>query len=56
MPNTQDREATLAQGVLDALEHQPAMSRQALRDKLAVKNERLGRVLVELEREGRSEP
>ncbi|MGB2986346.1 MAG: AAA family ATPase, partial [Phycisphaerae bacterium] len=55
VPNTQDREATLAQGVLDALEHQPAMSRQALRDELAVKNERLGRVLVELEHQGRIE-
>jgi hypothetical protein len=51
--STRDREATLAQAVLDALEHQPAMSRQALREKLAVKNERLGRVLVELERQGR---
>lgn len=54
-PSTHDREASLAQGVLDALERRPAMSRQALRDKLAVKNERLGRVLVELEREGRIE-
>ncbi|MHC4064164.1 MAG: AAA family ATPase [Planctomycetota bacterium] len=52
---TQDREASLTQGVLKALKRQPAMSRQALRDKLAVKNERLGRVLVGLERQGRIE-
>ena len=52
---TQDREAGLACGVLEALERLPGMSRQALRDKLAVKNERLGRVLVELEHQGRIE-
>jgi hypothetical protein len=51
--STQDREAGLAQGVLDALKGEPALSRQALRHELAVKNERLGRVLVELERQGR---
>lgn len=54
-PNAQDREARLTQDVLKALKRQPAMSRQVLRDKLAVKNERLGRVLVGLERQGRIE-
>lgn len=53
--STRDREASLAHGVLDALERHPAMSRQTLRDKLAVKNERLGRALAELERQGRIE-
>ena len=53
--NAQDRQADLAGAVLKTLEHRPAMSRQALRDKLAVKNERLGHVLVELEGQGRIE-
>ena len=51
----QDREACLTQAILDILDHGPAMSRQALRSKLAVKNERLGHALIELEREGRIE-
>jgi len=53
--NARDREASLAQRVIEALKREPAMSRQALRGKLAVKNERLGRVLVDLEGQGRIE-
>jgi hypothetical protein len=55
VPGAKDREASLARDVLEALGCRSAMSRQALRHELAVKNERLGRVLVELERQGRIE-
>lgn len=46
-------ETDLDQAVLKVLEHRPAMSRQALRENLAVQNERLGRTLVRLEGQGR---
>ena len=47
-----DHEGDLDQEVLDRLEHQPAMTRHALRDELAVQNQRLGRTLVRLEEQG----
>jgi hypothetical protein len=47
------RETDLDQAVLKVLERQPVISRQALRENLAVQNERLGRTLVRLESQGR---
>jgi hypothetical protein len=46
-------ETDLDQAVLQVLERRPVMSRQALRQDLAVQNERLGRTLVRLEGHGR---
>lgn len=46
-------ETNLDQAVLNVLERQSVMSRQALRENLAVQNERLGRTLVRLEGQGR---
>jgi hypothetical protein len=46
-------ETDLDQAVLKALERRPVISRQALRENLAVQNERLGRTLVRLESQGR---
>jgi hypothetical protein len=51
----QTRDDGLAGTVLDALAQQPAMTRQALRERLAVKNQTLGRTLQRLERLGRVE-
>jgi hypothetical protein len=51
----QDPESDLDQAVLDMLERRPAMTRHALREALAVQNERLGRALTRLERQGRIE-
>jgi len=48
----QERGATLANAVLSALAAAPALTRGQLRDKLSVKNQRLGRVLLKLEAEG----
>ena len=48
----QERDATLANAVLSALAAEPALTRGQLRDKLSVKNQRLGRVLMKLEAEG----
>lgn len=42
----------LDRAVLEVLERQPAMTRHALREELAVQNERLGRTLLRLERQG----
>lgn len=42
----------LDQAVLEVLERQPVMSRHALREDLAVQNQRLGRTLVRLEGQG----
>jgi hypothetical protein len=47
------RETNLDEAVLQVLNHRPVMSRQALRENLAVQNERLGRTLVRLEGQGR---
>lgn len=47
------RETDLDQAVIKVLERQPVISRQALRENLAVQNERLGRTLVRLESQGR---
>ncbi len=47
--------ANIAEAVLHALAQRPAMTRQALRVHLAVKNETLGRTLDDLERQGRIE-
>jgi hypothetical protein len=47
------QEMDLDQAVLEVLERQPVMSRHALRENLAVQNERLGRTLVRLEGQGR---
>jgi hypothetical protein len=53
-PSGQDRyEMDLDEAVLNTLERRPAMSRQALREDLAVQNQRLGRTLVRLENRGR---
>lgn len=46
-------ETNLDQTVLHTLERLPVMSRHALRENLAVQNERLGRTLVRLESQGR---
>lgn len=46
-------ETDLDQAVLKVLEDRPVMSRQALRQDLAVQNERLGRTLMRLEGQGR---
>jgi len=46
-------ETNLDQAVIKVLERQPVISRQALRENLAVQNERLGRTLVRLESQGR---
>jgi len=42
----------LPQAVLQALQHRPRMTRQALRQQLGVQNERLGRVLIDLQDQG----
>jgi AAA domain-containing protein/MarR family protein len=51
----QNRDDGLAGTVLDALAEGPAMTRQALRERLAVKNQTLGRTLQRLERLGQVE-
>jgi hypothetical protein len=48
-------ELDLANRVIETLEHEPALSRTKLRERLRVKNERLGEMLTELERDGRLE-
>jgi len=50
--DAQDHEGDLDQAVLDVLERQSAMTRHALRQELAVQNERLGQTLVRLEHQG----
>ncbi len=51
----QQRDEALAGTVLDALAEGPAMTRHALRERLAIKNQTLGRTLQRLERLGRVE-
>jgi hypothetical protein len=53
--NDQPRHRSLAEAILAALAERPAMTRQALRDHLAVKNQTLGAVLEHLLRQGRIE-
>lgn len=56
VPNLkQQRDDELARAVVDALATSPTLTRGELRDKLAVKNARLGRVLTQLQSEGRLE-
>jgi transcription initiation factor IIE alpha subunit len=43
----------LAERVIEALQAQPSMTREELRERLRVKSSRLGAILFELEREGR---
>ncbi|MHC4091281.1 MAG: AAA family ATPase [Planctomycetota bacterium] len=50
--DAQNHEGNLSQAVLDVLQRQPAMTRHALREELAVQNQRLGRTLVRLEEQG----
>ncbi len=52
-PGEARHQTDLDQAVIEALERRPVMSRQALREDLAVQNERLGRTLVRLEGQGR---
>lgn len=50
-----EKEATLEARVLEALGAQEPLTRGALRERLSIKNERLGPVLTQLERDGRIE-
>lgn len=51
----QNHDGDLDRAVLDTLAGQPAMTRHALRQELAVQNERLGQALTRLEHKGRIE-
>lgn len=53
--NDQGQDPPLDEAVVKVLQSQPGITRQALRQQLAVKNERLGQALTRLQRRGRIE-